>query len=192
MKKKFLSIILSTSLICILTISNLQAQSYEIGSNVINAGLGLGYSINYGFGNSTPVISGSFEHGLIEAGPGTVGIGGIISYQGNRYSYSDGFGTYKRKWSTTFIAVRGTYHPDALVGDNYDVYGALQLGLYNYGYNYSATGIYTAANYNSGLNSGLGLGLVAGGRYYFTDNIGGFAEIGYDISYLKIGLSIKL
>ena len=58
MKKTFLSFIVSTSLICILTISNLQAQSYEIGTNVINAGLGLGYSINYGLPKLNSVYIG--------------------------------------------------------------------------------------------------------------------------------------
>ena len=34
-------------------------------------------------------------------------------------------------------------------------------------------------------------GIFLGGRYLFTDKIGAFAELGYDMSYLKLGLTGK-
>ncbi len=169
---------------------------YGIGTNVLNLGLGVGYSVSYISGaNSSPVLSASFEHGVSKLGPGTLGIGGIISYQGSSYSFSDGFGdSYKETWHTTYIALRGTWHPDFLVADKYDVYGALQLGYVNYGYSSSASGPYvnTALNNSSNsLASGLALGLAVGGRYYLTKRVALFGELGYDICYLKVGASVK-
>jgi hypothetical protein len=35
------------------------------------------------------------------------------------------------------------------------------------------------------------LGAIVGGRYYFKDNIGAFAEIGYDLAWLKVGAAFK-
>ena len=85
------------------------------------------------------------------------------------------------------------WHPEILVSGTYDVYGALQLGYVTYGYDFSGTGVYADDAYKvkNNLNSGLGLGLIVGGRYYFTDNIGAFLELGYDLSYSKIGVAFN-
>lgn len=187
MKKLFSLLFIAGSL-------GVQAQCYTAGTNVLNAGVGFGYSVHYYNGSSSsPVLSASFEHGIKPLGPGMFGIGGVVSYQGSRWDYTDGFGdTWHEKWQTLYIGARGTWHPDVLVGDNYDVYGALQLGYYHYGYSYTATGPYiNNYNYDNPINSRVGLGLVVGGRYFFTSNIGAFLELGYDISYSKIGLSVK-
>jgi hypothetical protein len=88
--------------------------------------------------------------------------------------------------------LRGTWHPDFLNGEKYDVYGAVQLGYVHFGYSYSATGYYnTSSAGGSSLNSGLAFGLAVGGRYYLTKNIGLMAELGYDIAFLKVGASVK-
>jgi hypothetical protein len=39
---------------------------------------------------------------------------------------------------------------------------------------------------------GFTYNVFVGGRYYFTDNIGAFAELGYGISILNLGLCVKL
>jgi hypothetical protein len=171
------------------------AQAYKVGANVLNAGVGFGYSIGYiSSATTTPVMHVSYEHGLRELGPGTLGIGGVISYQGASYSESNPSGTYKQSWSATYLGVRGTWHPDILVSGEYDVYGALQLGYVNYSYNFSGTGVYeqSAFQVKNNLSSGLGLGLIVGGRYYFTPKVAAFAEFGYDLSYMKIGAAFHL
>lgn len=38
---------------------------------------------------------------------------------------------------------------------------------------------------------GVAYGLHVGGRYYFTDQIGAYAELGYGIALLNIGLTAK-
>ena len=39
--------------------------------------------------------------------------------------------------------------------------------------------------------SGIGFSIHVGGRYYFTDNFGAFAEVGYGIAYANLGVSLK-
>ena len=195
-------------LACILSLVNitnsLQAQSaftsslmtpgksFDKGTSVINLGVGFGYSIGYGSGSSSsPVISGTYEYGVAKAGPGVIGVGLALGYQGSSYTYSDYQYTYKERWTTSAFGLRGTYHPDFCNGKKYDVYGVLQLTYYNYGYSYSSNPVNPYYQFRSSLNNGLGLGILVGGRYYFTDNIGAFLELGYDISYLKLGVSFK-
>lgn len=74
----------------------------------------------------------------------------------------------------TYIAVRTTYVPDILNTSDYNVYAAFQLG------------------FQSIVFSDLYAALNIGGRYYFTKNLGAFAEAGVDIPFLKIGVSYNL
>ncbi|MFM2208013.1 MAG: hypothetical protein RL213_1988 [Bacteroidota bacterium] len=192
--KRFYKIVLLVSVFIVQHAVSV-AQAYKVGANVLNAGVGFGYSIGYvSSATTTPVMHVSYEHGLRELGPGTFGIGGVISFQGATFSESNAFGTYDQRWSATYVGLRGTWHPDILVGGEYDVYGALQLGYVNYSYSFNGTGIYSqdAFRVTNNLSSGVGLGLVVGGRYYFTPKVAAFAELGYDLSYMKIGAAFHL
>ena len=48
-------------------------------------------------------------------------------------------------------------------------------------------GQYDAGSYGSAA----GLSAYVGGRYFFTDNVGVFAEAGYGVSYLTIGAAFS-
>lgn len=192
-KKLFLSLLAGA--IIMFSIETGKAQSYQIGTNVINVGVGFGYALNYGTGvSSTPVITASYEHGLWAAGPGFIGLGLAVGYQGSSYSYSDGYGdSWSQKWTATSFGIRGLYHL-TLSNDKLDLYGGLQLTYVTYGYSYSAsgpfvnTGVYSVSD---PVSNGFYPYIIVGGRYYFTTSIGAFAELGYDISYFKIGVSFK-
>ena len=59
------------------------------------------------------------------------------------------------------------------------------------GYNivsYSATGDYTGPNT---YGSGLGFSLFLGSRWFFSDNLAAFAELGYGVSILNAGIALK-
>ncbi|UOQ72630.1 hypothetical protein [Hymenobacter cellulosilyticus] len=34
-------------------------------------------------------------------------------------------------------------------------------------------------------------GIFAGARYFITNNVGAFTEVGYDMNYLKLGVTAK-
>ncbi|QDA60620.1 hypothetical protein [Hymenobacter jejuensis] len=165
---------------------------FRKGTTMVNLGVGLGLGYGYYGGSlkSTPAISVSAERGLLEGiGPGTIGVGGLIGYKGYHYDYP---GTsYKATWSNIIVAARGTYHYNFTTNPKLDTYAGVTLGM--------RLEHYKDTYYNDVLNSRnnsyggayLTSGIFVGGRYFFTDNIGGFAELGYDMSYLKLGLTAK-
>ena len=151
-------------ILVVLTISSfglINAQPFEMGTNVLGVGIGIGghYAAWNSSYSSTPAIGISYEHGIKDGlGPGTIAIGGYIGYyKGMSYHYG----------------LRGIYHYNFDLDDNLDLYGGLMLSYASY-----ASNIYFS--------------LFVGGRYYFTNNVGVFMELGYGISYLTVGLNFKL
>jgi len=150
---------------------------FSEGTNALNVGVGFGASYAYlNSASATPAISVSFEHGFKQLGPGVLGFGVLAGYQSVS---ADGF------YSSTDIAVvlRGAYHYP--VTDAFDAYGGVGLGYRRISFD-SENSMIPFANVGSVFSAGF-----IGGRYFFTDNIGAFAELGYDQTYLKAGLSLK-
>ena len=64
-----------------------------------------------------------------------------------------------------------------------DTYAGLLLGLA-----FRSGALFENENTN---NTKLAYGIFVGGRYMFHENIGAFAEIGWGVSAINIGLSLK-
>lgn len=160
---------------------------FDVGTNVVNLGIGLGSRYSYGFGgfggNSSvsPAVSVSFERGILPIGPGILGVGGIIGYQSASYEYSG----FKDKFTDLIVMVRGAFHYP--VTSQFDAYAGVGIGVRRLSYSSNYSGPYTVDYGSTGATSGL----FVGGRYYFTPSIGAFAELGYDQTYLKAGLAVK-
>lgn len=86
--------------------------------------------------------------------------------------------------------MRGSYHFNEIfeiTNEQLDVYGGVFLG-------------YTASSYSGNDNfvrndpySGrVAGGIHIGARYYFTEKVAGFAELGYGLAPLAIGATFKL
>ena len=164
-------------------------QAFDVGSQVISAGVGLGSTLG-GFNRATqaPAISLQYERGMWEAGnSGAISLGGYVGFQGNKYRAS----SYTESWNYTIIGVRSAYHYQGIQNDDLDLYGGLMLS-YNY-LNYKVRD-HSGGVYNSGLSYGSTavFGLYLGARYYFSPNFGGFAELGYGVSYLNLGIALRL
>ena len=166
------------------------AQStYGVGTNVVSAGIGLGSSLITGsYGSSTPGLSVQYERGMWEAGPGVISLGGYLGYKG--YKYSDDYASWK--WNYTIIGVRGAWHYTELNVDNLDLYGGLMLA-YNH-----VSASYTVHDPNNptvggdgGHGSDVGLTAFVGGRYTISEPIAVFAELGYGVAYLNLGVAVK-
>jgi hypothetical protein len=205
---KFIATLLASTVI-LFSIGAKAQNSFGVGTSAINLGVGFGYSFGY-YGSSvssTPVISGSYEYGAVRLGPGTLGLGVQIGYQGASYSYSEydpyyyyyygipgGTYTYSYTWTTTLFGIRGMYHPDFVNGKKYDLYAGIQLSYDHVSSSFSTNDPYYS-QYGGVANSSVGSSfypyIIIGGRYYFTDNIGVWAELGYSLAYLNLGLSIK-
>jgi hypothetical protein len=165
--------------------SNLFAQSSNStgftdvkGVNLLNAGIGLGTYGLYGSGGLP--VTASFEHGFTKKISAGIGFGFV-----QRKYYHD--------WKYTYLMfqVRGSYHFNELLElDNpkLDVYGGTGLIYRHYKLKYDERG--TTYDYKSSGGS-VTIDLHAGGRYMFNDHIGAYAEVGYGISPLQLGVSFK-
>ncbi len=180
--------------VLILSFGLVKAQPFEVGTNVLGLGVGLGGHYSYwGIGYSaTPALGISYDHGIKDGvGPGVIGIGGYFGYKGMSYDYFYSNYYYDKKWTYLIFGLRGTYHYNFNLDDNLDLYGGLMLSYNNISYKYSSNdpyNYYTGGNYPGYVD----FSLFVGGSYYFTDKIGAFMELGYGIAYWTIGLDFKL
>lgn len=159
-----------------------QAQTFNKGDKFLNIGIGLGSVYGFtGSSSSIPALSASFEVGVTDKiGIGRIGVGGIIGY--SSYKYNTGFGT---NFSSNHILIgaRGAYHFDLDV-EKLDLYGGVMLGYNAVSYS-DSFGVF-----NPGGSALVG-GFFVGGRYMFSEKIGGFGELGYSVAWLNLGLTIK-
>jgi len=161
----------------IISIVQVYAQSpIEVGQKQLNAGFGFS---NYGL----PVYVG-LDYCFMD----DVTLGGEFSYR----SYNDEFFGAKYNHKLIGFLVNGNYHFNTLldIPSEYDIYGGLNIGFYT---------LSSPDGYPGNKNSGLGLGLQIGARYYFNDSFGVNLELtgGNNLtgrsgaSGGKIGVSVK-
>jgi hypothetical protein len=168
-----------------LTQSNLKAQAFKNGDMVGNLGVGFGW-YGYGYGaTSLPAFSLSLEKGIKDLeNIGPLSIGGIIGFKHASYAYSS---SYNYSWNDIIVAARGAIHYDLFKNPKIDTYGGVALGVRIQSYSYYDVN-------NSKLSTSTTHGLFAlylGGRYFFSDKLAGFGELGYGLGYLTLGLSYK-
>jgi hypothetical protein len=197
MNKKILS--LALTLIMFASFNKASAQAFNTGDNVLGLGIGLGSSLggSYGYSSQTPGISLQFEHGQWSVGgPGVISLGGYLGYKS--FSYDGGYliypavnYTYTQKWNYTVIGIRSAYHYNGINSKDWDVYGGAMLSYNILSYKYSSSNPTYDYLYNGSYGSVIYLSLYVGGRYFFSDNVAAFAELGYGISYFSIGGAFK-
>ena len=125
--------------------------------------LGAGFGGNFG----TPFGLG-YETGISDK----IGIGGFVGYSSKSF-----IGV---KVTNILLAAKGNYH--FYQTDKLDTYAGAMIG-------------YAIANVSGGgtfADDGVNFGGQIGARYYFTDSIGAFAELGYGIANLNVGIAFKL
>lgn len=183
MKKNFKKIALIIALATVGTFSA-TAQSYDAGNKLLNVGVGLGSTLSAaGLKTSLPPIGLSFEYGFTEKISG----GAYVGYSSASEEFAGFGGNYKWNYTYTIVGARGSYH--FATSDKLDPYFGATLGYNVVSVNLEkpAGGLdVTAASASAVLYS-----LHLGTRYYFTDNIGAFAELGYGIAYLQLGVAVK-
>lgn len=148
------------------------AQTYSKGDKLLNVGIGLGG----GFG--TP-IGISYEHGFTDKISG----GAYAAYSQETVPF--GFGG-DFKYSYILAAARASYHFDFGV-EKLDPYLGVLLG-----YNVASVK-WSNGTLPPGTSSGSGViyGGHAGARYLFSEKMGVFAEAGYGVGTLNVGLTFK-
>ena len=155
--------------------------NFAKGDIDINAGIGLLQTYYNNTSTVMPPLSVSAEYGVTDK----ISVGGFIGYSTSKEEFLGGQANY----SFLIIGARGSYH--FKIWDKMDTYAGLMLGYNNVTGRYDSTfdeGLY---DFNVAA-SGMALSGYVGGRYNIKDNISAYAEIGYGISVLNLGVSFKL
>lgn len=163
-------------------------SSAEVG-NYLNLGVGIGSNfLAAGAKSSLPPLSLSYEHGLFKH----ISIGALVGYAGATIETPTIGGTWKYKYSYILVGARASYHFLVKV-PKLDPYVGLIAG-YNVGSVTTEspagyTGTFTPPSVSAG---GVLIGGHLGAHYMFANRIGAFAEVGYGVSFLTLGLTAKL
>lgn len=170
--KKLLSALLIASAV-FLAGPSAYAQ-FEKGDKLLNAGINLGGT--YGGGGFG--LGASFEGGIHDF----ISVGGQVDW----VNWSYGWIGSNIKYNFITIAARGSYHfgKHFLTMDNLDLYAGPAIG-------YRISSYSNVFGYSSTYGNGVFFGAFAGARYYFKENMGVFAEVGYNASPLKAGITFK-
>jgi hypothetical protein len=154
---------------------------------VINLGIGFGSTLYSGtyYSRGVPPVSISYEQAIVDQilEKGVIGIGGWLGYTSYKYDYQ-GWGY---KYSNFIFGATGSFHYPLL--DKLDTYVGIGLG-----YNIASAdefGVNTGWDYSS-TSGGIVLAGMIGARYYFVEKFAAFIQAGYGVSYLTIGVSIRL
>ncbi|HNP07120.1 MAG TPA: hypothetical protein PKN99_05820 [Cyclobacteriaceae bacterium] len=176
MKKNLILLLLVGGFI--LTSGTAFAQ-YEKGDKLLNIGIG----VNSYYSGGIPV-GASFEVGVTDE----ISVGGSVDYLS--HNYGSVFGS-DWKFTAIYIGARGSYHFNELLNlsnEKVDVYGGLTLGYRSFSWSDSAFGTGLGDSYGSGMF----LGIYAAGRYYFSEKVGAFLEVGaVGSTNAKLGVAFK-
>ncbi|HKC66882.1 MAG TPA: hypothetical protein VKG26_01535 [Bacteroidia bacterium] len=189
----FVAIVL-TSLV---TKINAQEKCFNEGTSALNIGVGFGntvtydggwYGYGYGYAPSvsvSPAFTASYEYGIKHVGIGIIGAGLEFGFQTSRDNYIYAGDVYNDRWTTLGFCPRATYHFDILNKGKFDIYPIVQMNIYS--------SMYTNNQPLRGNSSSVFVhpSILAAVRYYFTPNFGVYSELGYDISIIKAGISLK-
>ena len=190
--------------------ANEQYRYFFEGDNIINLGVGLGGTYDYGGNMSsgfsqTPSYLVTYENATIDPGGVlAVGFGGYLSYLSSKNSWTDGY-SYTDKYSFEFIMARAALHYKIRFSAKIDPYLGVMAGYpiaqhqletadpnYMYKWDIAAYTAYSAEPANSGM---FQFGGYLGARYYFTDRFGIWAELvimNNAYNFIALGINFKL
>jgi hypothetical protein len=160
--KRFIGVLVFVGLMMLIP-DHGQAQ-FKKGDNLLNLGIGL----NSYYSGGLPV-SAAYEYGVSKV----VSVGGGIDYLS--YHYYNANTTYG--FSAIYVGGRVSYHFNELFNINdkqWDLYGGGSLGYRSFTWSDK----YSNGGLNGYYGNGLFLGVHAGARYYFSQNVGAFLEVG--------------
>jgi len=165
-----------------------QTSTFDKGTKVLNLGIGLGgnYYSAWSGSSHTPLLAASFDVSILDEvlDKGSIGVGGYLGFQSAKYDYN---GSYGWKQTSILIGPRGTFHYPLL--DKLDTYAGLLLGYHIVKWTY--TGNWGVINQDNSANALYFSGFI-GARYYFTNNIGAYLELGSgSLGLANIGIAIK-
>ncbi|TJZ62894.1 hypothetical protein FAZ15_00885 [Sphingobacterium olei] len=161
------------TLACILYATNSHAQSFKKEDKTLDVGVGIGGGLGIPIGLN-------YQQGVSDR----ISVGAYTAFATEKES----FGSYGN-WRYTYIlvAARGAYHIKTN-SEKFDPYGGLILG-------YNIASVKWDGATDEPISSSAGGFLVGGyigSKYWLSNKLGAFAEIGYGASILNLGLTLRL
>lgn len=178
---------------CFFGTSRLAAQQLEQGEHVLSPSFGIGgvYPVFTSVNSRTPLFGLSYEYGAFDhVGPGSIGIGGFLGYKAFRRVNEIGEYSFYEKLHYVIVGAKGAYHYNPFPQvSGLDPYAGLMLSLNiaDYASNYSPKYQYLENKYRTYLAGTV----YAGTRYFFTENIGAFAEVSFGTSFFTLGANFR-
>lgn len=151
-------------------------KHFKVGAGLNSFGIPIEVSYDQGF-----------KQDLFGVEKLNLGLGGYFGYYGRNELIGSWDGEdYGYKYSNIVIGARGLFHYPLIA--NIDTYVGLMLG-----YNIMSSKYYGPGNDPGNASaSGLVWGSVIGARYQFNPKWSVYAEAGYSIAYLSLGLVYNL
>lgn len=167
---------------------NAFAQAFSAGDKHLHLGIGLLRSYYGSYRAALPPLSISFENGKTDEW----GYGGLLAVSTGRDNYTSFGDDYYWRYVTIHVAARGAFHFNILDDEKLDTYVGGLLGLrYTHWTWHSPDGSSTYL-YDSPLSIWPTYSVFGGARYQLTDNFRGFAEVGWGISLVTLGVDFKM
>lgn len=171
-------------------ISAANAQDvFRKGDAALNIGVGFG-GVYFGSGVSTviPPLGVSFDYAvvsdLINGNNGSIGVGAYLGYSAGRVKVNHTVSN-KTLINNLTIGVRGSFHYQFV--RNLDTYATLMLGYHHAATTFSVGGVKSSSNAGA-----LAWGTSIGARYYFSETFGVHAELGYGVSIIQAGITLRM
>ena len=142
-----------------------QEYGYSRGDKLLNIGVG----VNSYYSGGIP-LSASFETGITDQ----ISVGVGVDYLSNKYNVGS---DASYKFTALYFGARASYHVNELLNINnkkVDLYGGATVGYRNFTWKDN----YSNGSLSDSYGSGVFLGGFIGGKYYFTQRIGAFTELG--------------
>jgi len=177
-------------------------EPFSKGTNVLGLSIGVGgYYSYWGYGYSeTPNFVLTYENATFgNVGPGVISLGALLSYKGIGDNWVAGGYSYSEKWNYWIVGLRSAFHWNFTNSPKFDPYIGLMLGYYYINYTFSTDNpdyfhpgnpgyVYYASSYPNYY----ALSLYLGARYYVSNKVGIWGELGYGYSTLALGVNFKL
>ncbi len=177
--------------------SNMDA--FGKGTNVLSLGIGLGGSYTYGTSESPNLVI-TYDNGTFDrVGPGIISLGGLLSYKSltstyTSYYYGPGPGGYYYNINQTYsyfvLGFRAAYHWNFTTSRKFDPYAGFMLAYYDIGYKQTGD-LPPGAVYTAAYSSYTALSLYLGARYYLSEHVAVWLELGFGYSNAALGVSYR-
>jgi len=151
----------------------------------------LGVSLGFWAKRNVPTFGISYENQIVQAGIGTIGIGGIFRF----YTYSDNYPNGDSwKYTFTSLGFQSNYNFNQISDGKFVPFAGLVLGYNNVSSTYTDVTKHGVYQYNSAYSNGVWIWGQVGMRYFFSPSVAGSVRLGggnYDFNTLELGVDFK-